>query len=95
MPADYDPNDKRTGPRTIHDPVFYESPRQSTIRDCFLKRPPGWKRTCQRCGADPWPNWMHCNECKYYLLENMNMGYMPDYTQRTYRVGPGTGSNYD
>ena len=47
---------------------------ESSTRRTILTRPPGWNRTCQRCGKDPWPNWMHCYDCKSMIRKNNNDG---------------------
>jgi uncharacterized OB-fold protein len=48
--------------------------REPTKRITILTRPPGWNRKCQCCGKDPWPNQMHCYDCKSMSMKNNNDG---------------------
>jgi hypothetical protein len=38
-------------------------PKQGEDRIGVLTRPPGWKRRCNKCGGDPFPNFFNCPSC--------------------------------
>ena len=49
--------------KSYHEP---DSRRRSQKK--LSKKPAGWKRRCQRCGCDPWPNYLLCEYCRELAL---------------------------
>jgi len=79
---------------TTHNPVNFTSPTPSRKRRQNLRRPEGWNRKCQRCGGDPWPNYLLCPYCYQVRLLFTEGGYEPSYSRLSYKVSAG-GSHYE
>ena len=75
------------GHKADHNPVNFSSTRPSTKRrETVAQRPKGWNRKCQRCGGDPWPNYIHCPYCKAVILLFKQGGYEVPYEKLSYQV---------
>jgi len=69
-----------------HYPVNFSSKHASSRRTTIAKKPSNWNRKCQRCGGDPWPNYLLCPYCREIRLIFHDGGIEIPYERLDYRV---------